>query len=271
MPNSPMNIVLAADLKMAEQVLTTIKSICYHNKNICFYLLNKEYSTEWFTQLNQYLNKIHCEIKDIKIAGEIRHNKTKHLSHISEVTWYRLLVGRLIEDKALYLDCDIVVTGDLREVYQTDLQDNYVAAVHDAILNNVTHYYHEFPDIKPYFNAGVLLINAAKWRENNIDAQAFNMSNTYNFIYADQDLLNILFLKKWLPLSSTYNYQTGADVNAQMHGLPKDIQKTTDSIPKIIHFTTKFKPWLADVSCSFRQQYWFYYCLDWSAIIARHK
>ncbi|MCF7530084.1 glycosyltransferase family 8 protein [Neisseria lisongii] len=264
-----MNIVLAADLRMAEQVLTVIKSVCYHNQNVCFYLLHKEYSPEWFALLNRYLVKINCEIKSIPIDATLP--EIFKVPHLSEAALYRLIIDQVVDKKALYLDCDIVVTANLQELYQTDISHYYVAAVDDAFIAQTDdHYYLEFPDMKPYFNSGVLLINAEKWRENDVLTKSVKMLNEYNFIYADQDMLNILFVKQWLQLDSSYNFQCHAqDVLSEENW--QAYRQSISGIPKIIHYTSGLKPWKNGVECPFREQYWFYYGLEWNDIIRHHQ
>lgn len=46
-------IVLAANYSYVDQVLTTIKSICYHNRSLRFYLIHSDFPNEWIKQLNK--------------------------------------------------------------------------------------------------------------------------------------------------------------------------------------------------------------------------
>ena len=51
------------------------------------------------------------------------------------------------EDKVLYLDSDLVVTGDLTDLFELDLGENYLAAARSCFGAGLG------------FNAGVLLID----------------------------------------------------------------------------------------------------------------
>ena len=62
-------IVLAANYQSADQVLTTIKSICCHNRGLRFYLMNSDFPTEWFYNLNRKLKKLDCEIVNARVNG----------------------------------------------------------------------------------------------------------------------------------------------------------------------------------------------------------
>ncbi|WP_196300072.1 hypothetical protein, partial [Streptococcus pneumoniae] len=51
-------IVLGANYQYADKVLTTIKSICCHNRGLRFYLINSDFPTEWFYNLNRKLKEL---------------------------------------------------------------------------------------------------------------------------------------------------------------------------------------------------------------------
>ncbi|WP_423841781.1 glycosyltransferase [Actinobacillus equuli] len=72
-----MNIALAANQAYADYLTTTIKSICYHNKNVRFFILNRDFPHEWFHTLNCKLAKLNSTVIDIKISDEsIKNFKT---------------------------------------------------------------------------------------------------------------------------------------------------------------------------------------------------
>lgn len=272
-----MAVALAADLHYAEQVQTLIKSICYRHQNVRFYLFNKEYPLEWFHSLNAQLNQINCEILDAKITYDwLNHYHT--LPHVTEATFYRYMLPQLPDSRVLYLDCDMVVDSNmLPELYLLNLQGNFLAAAPDMFLNHVgTHWYKEFPNMKPYFNAGLLLVDNDKWREHNAQHDLFNLTSSYNVQYADQDILNIYFQNKWLQLNPAYNYQTGAIRNLREHKLFGWAEKAVElqAQAQIIHYTTAHKPWqitpTGEEDVPLRQRYWHYQRMQWSDIIARH-
>ncbi|MGC7590838.1 glycosyltransferase family 8 protein [Bisgaard Taxon 46] len=268
-----MNIVLSADVQFSEQVKTLIKSVCYHNKNVHFYLLNKDYPTEWFQILNQYLAYFGSKIVDAKVDSEII-STFPTLDHISEASYFRYLLGQLPLDRVLYLDCDMVVTGSLAEMYYADFGDNMMYAVEDAFLNLVQHSYKEFPDMKPYFNSGMLLIDLNKWREQNIENQLMDLTKrAVNVYYGDQDVLNIILKGKWKALDKIYNYQTGSRIAFIQHEMLDELKKYEDlqgQLPKIIHYITRHKPWLVpEYDLLFRNQYWAYYQLEWQDILRK--
>lgn len=255
-------IVLAADYQYAEHALTTIKSICYYNKNILFYLLNNDFPPEWFDILNQHLSILNCQIYDIKIHHDTLKNYPTFAHINSEATFYRYFIPTFIpHDKVLYLDCDLVVNGSLDDLFNIDLQHHFIAAAKDPIAQQL-HGLNEF-------NAGVMLINNFLWRQANMTEQCLALSNQLGeqLQNGDQEVLNILLKDQYLLLNRGYNYQTGLNYLLAISDQAHLIENLDDIVPLIVHYSTQAKPWLAEILTDFRHLYWFYYQLSWQDII----
>lgn len=279
--NNYKNIVLAADLNYIDPITTLIKSICCHNKNIRFYLIHKDYPEEWFNIINTQLNKMNCEIISATVVNDKIQEYAPTLPHITEASYYRFFIENVVDDdRALYLDSDTIVTGSLNELYHIDLKDNIIAAVPDMVLDTLDHYYKEFPDMKPYFNTGVLLFDLVQWKEAQISNQIFKLAElATNLLYGDQDILNIILKNCWLSLDYRFNYQTGHKLDFINRELPQFIihpQKT----PIIIHYTSGYKPWLkynndllqiTSPIPEFRHIYWQYNALSWQEVIHKNS
>ncbi|WGE86336.1 glycosyltransferase family 8 protein [Actinobacillus equuli] len=256
------NIVLSANQAYTDYLITTIKSVCYHNRNIKFFILNRDFPSEWFYVLNCKLAKLNSSVIDIKITNEsIKNFKTyQHIS--SDTTYFRYFIPELIpEDKVLYLDCDLIITGCLKQLYSVNLENDFLAAVKDDIAQKAYNNYS--------FNAGVLLINNRLWKENNITKLALELSEKYveHLPDADQSILNIIFENKWLKLNRGYNYLVGVDFLYPQLGLTHLLENFPAHItPLILHFNTEAKPWLIHYKTRFRDTYWFYYSLEWQDI-----
>ena len=67
----------------------------------------------------------------INISAEVEkiRSRLKNVYHFSVVTYYRLFIASLFPeyDKVLYLDCDLVVLGDVAELYHVALGDNIIS------------------------------------------------------------------------------------------------------------------------------------------------
>ena len=260
---SNITIVLAADTGYAEQVHTLMKSICTHNTNVDFYLMHNTFRREWIDYTNQKLAASGNRLNDVKI--EVDFSLYRRLSHISDAAFFRLMMQHLPVDRALYLDSDMVVTQSLHDLFNLDMRGYPVAAVQDSYLARTDWNHPTGLHTTPYFNSGMLLVDLAQWREHNIAAQLLQTAATIDksVPYGDQCFLNTVFQKNWLQLEESWNFQTGAVEYFQKRNLSEVFPKP-DTVPPVIHYTTRAKPWLCDYGkIPFEEIYWQYYCADW--------
>lgn len=249
-------VVLACDNSYMDKLETTIKSICAHNKNIKFYILNEDLPIEWFRLMTKRLSYFNSEILNIKVSGDSFKKFNCPYEHIKYQTYFRYLIPEYVEeDRVLYLDCDMIVTDSLDELFNMELNGCPVGAVADL------------PTTDSGFNAGLLLIDNAYWKENHILNQLMDLTVQYhNQVYADQGILNMLFKDRWYRLSLTYNLQVGSD--SQEFKLGNDSWYTLfDGMPKVIHYSYVYKPWLIYNRTRFKDIWWFYYGISWDKII----
>ena len=180
-----------------------------------------------------------------------------HLRHYySRETYCRIFIPRFFPQykKVIYLDCDIVVTGDISELYNTDIGDNLVAAAPEEVMSDFDvfgTYVEKSLGIArdKYFSAGILLINADLYRKENIEGKFIDLMNRFVFrVTQDEDYLNVLCKDrvKWLPV----------DWNKSAYAL--DEEKKFDSKRlKIIHYKINWKPWHYD-HVLFEEYFWLY-------------
>ena len=154
-------------------------------------------------------------------------------------TYYRLILPKTFWtiDKAIYLDCDIVVRGDISEMYEKELGTNLVGAVPDAsvqIFDEFITYVEKALDIphEHYFNAGVLLMNLKAMREMKFEKKVEDLVKKVSFKVAqDQDLLNVICKDRVLYLEKEWNTMP----------LPEKNENA-----KLIHYNLILKPWKQD-------------------------
>ena len=140
-------------------------------------------------------------------------------AYVSIGTFYRLLIPQIIPsdvDKIIYLDSDIIVNLDLKELWQIDLGDKISAAVPEILLyKTIDNMKHWFPlcaygivKAEDYFNAGVLLMDLNLFRNAEsaiMQGIRFCAKNPRYQGYHDQDVLNYCFSTKYLKLSDKFN------------------------------------------------------------------
>lgn len=283
MKNSTINIVLAADLNFSEQIITLIKSICYHHRNVRFYLIHKQFTDEWFEVLNKKLAVLDSEIISARIVDLEDFSHLIKTNNFTESICYRYLIPEIQEERVLYLDADIVVDGKIDELYFSDFNGKLLLAVKDCFINDIEY----SPNIRPYFNSGVMLINNDLWRKLNITEKLLSITRRLNeTVLLDQDALNIVLAGQWNEIAPIYNYQTGilnlvfeskVLKNSLLTQMSADElweyyqQEIREISPKIIHYTTEFKPWKnSNTDVLLKEKYWFYYQLDWEDIYKNH-
>ena len=245
-------VVLAANYAYVDQVLTTIKSICYHNRSIRFYLINSDFPNEWMKQLNKRLEKFDSEIINCRVTSE---QISRYKTDISYTVFLRYFVADFVkEDKALYVDCDLVITKNLDDLFATDLHDYPLAAVRD--FGGRAYFGREI------FNAGVLLIHNAFWKQENMTQKLIDLTNEWHdkVDQADQSILNMLFENKWLELDFDYNHIV-------IHKQFTDYQLPSDQdYPAIIHYLSHRKPWKDLAAQTYRDVWWYYHNLEWTEL-----
>ena len=242
-------VVLAANAAYSEQVLTTIKSIVCHNRFIKFYVINSDFPTEWFVSMRKKLAKLDCQIVNARVDGS---HISQYKTNIHYSVFLRYFTATFVqEDQALYLDCDIVVTRDLSEIFAVDLGSYPLGAVRD--LGGEVYFGEQI------FNSGVLLINVNYWRENDIAGQLIEMTDNLHdkVTQDDQSILNMLFENRWLELPFAYNCIT-------LHTTFSDYEPEKGLYPPVIHYLTERKPWKEYTQSIYREVWWFYQGLDWS-------
>ena len=242
-------VVLAANAAYSEQVLTTIKSIVCHNRFIKFYVINSDFPTEWFVSMQKKLAKLDCQIVNARVDGS---HISQYKTNIHYSVFLRYFTATFVEeDQALYLDCDIVVTRDLSEIFAVDLGSYPLGAVRD--LGGEVYFGEQI------FNSGVLLINVNYWRENDIAGQLIEMTDNLHdkVTQDDQSILNMLFENRWMELPFAYNCIT-------LHTTFSDYEPEKGLYPPVIHYLTERKPWKEYTQSIYREVWWFYQGLDWS-------
>jgi lipopolysaccharide biosynthesis glycosyltransferase len=165
------------------------------------------------------------------------------VSYLPIATFYRVKIASILKDvdKVLYLDCDLIVNKSLKELYNSDIENYWIAGIEDPIAQKNKERL-GYDEKYLYFNAGVLLINLKKWREDKIEAKLFEyMKNSREKIkWVDQDLLNDVLYEKALEVDKRWNSQ-----NFPYGHTYKDEKEYKKALkkPYIIHYILAEKPW----------------------------
>ena len=212
--------------------------------------------------------QLHFIIDFIDISEHVEHLKSrfKNVYHFSVVTYYRLFIASLFPeyDKIQYLDCDLVVLGDIAELYHTDLGENILGAVPDQFVQSTAQfrtYAEKAVGVDPnrYFNAGVLLISLEQFRKNKIEQKFVDLITRYDFDLLDPDQAYLNYLCR-----------------GKTHTLPNGWNKAPTPLlcegkKNIVHYALYKKPWQYDDVLD-GEHFWQYAALSpFHKVILRRK
>lgn len=194
------------------------------------------------------------EIDFIDISSELEgiKNSFKNVYHFSVAAYYRLFIASLFPqyDKILYLDCDLVVLGDVSELYRTELGDNIIGACPEEFVQN-TPEFRTYADVAlglnpdGYINTGVLLINLDAFRRYEIEKKFVKLITEYDF-----DLLD--------PDQAYLNYLCRDKIWILPNGWNKEPTPTCcEGKKNIVHYALYKKPWQFD-DVMYGEYFWAY-------------
>lgn len=218
-------------------------------------VLHTNVQKEHMEQIKKFESEnVNIEFVDLSYYIEKVKDKLYVRDYYTNTTYFRLFLPELYPqyDKVLYLDGDIIVVGDISELYNTDMGTNLVAAAPDDIIqyNKVFQDYAELvigvASYKNYFNAGVLLMNLDELRKFNFQEKFLYLLEKVKFSVAqDQDYLNRLCKGRVTLVDHAWDVMPYVNNETK----PEDI--------KLIHYNFAYKPWhFEDVT--YNEYFWEY-------------
>lgn len=254
-------VVLGADDRYAMQLSVTIASILTYlkpNRSIQLFIIDNGLKESNKNKIEQILRRKKCSLTWLKAPETINNLPVlQRTPNITLAAYGRLFISELLPQtyqKAIYLDSDLVVERDLGELWEIEVGDNYLLAVQDLEIPFISSpygisRYQELglaPNLK-YFNSGVLVINLAKWRADNIGAKAiaYQLQNKEYLHHHDQEGLNAVVAGQWGELDPRWNQQTSIYKYPSWQNSPfsEFVYQQLVFCPYIVHFTGTTKPW----------------------------
>lgn len=194
---------------------TAMQSIIDHtDSKLCFHILHDETVSE---ENKRKLAQVAHQKGDVVEFYKIDHTEFECIKDCTQTftigCMFRCMLAELLPNlsKIIYLDADLFVNRDIKELWDVDIREYCLAGVVDeGVINfSIPDILNEYPNIyrNQYFNSGVLFMNLDKIREKGhlkelvVDFLVNNREATY----PDQDALNVLFHNKILYLDSSWN------------------------------------------------------------------
>lgn len=261
------HLVVATDEAFAMPTAVTLRSVLIHGGGpFHVTVLHDSISDGARKRLLHSLPDADVEVSWVD-AGEFDVRASRP-THLAVATYFRLWAADVVPpdaQRALYLDVDVIVRHDLDDLWQRDLGGCALAAVQSVNYP----FFASWGAVNdwralglaprtPFFNAGVLLIDIARWRSEGVAARALEyLRSPYLGGGADQEALNVALAGQWKRLPPVWNQQTpmfndgsGADLLFP----PEEIDAARKD-PIIVHFQTRPKPWHRDSDHPFRAEW----------------
>lgn len=291
-----MKILLSFNDAYAPHAATIVTGLINNNSQklsvvVLYYCLKAETIEKFVT----YYEKRLASIEFIKV--EIEPKLAERLMAIRSPMslqgkiepWLRLFASSYIQDDyVVWLDCDIVVTGDICKIldevdnqylisackeydplYKNNLRDlkqfdKWIfpdkwegCMIVDAHFYRLYNYY-GIPHNVPYFYSGIMYMNLKKWREEEFESQLIKKIWDIDYFFAvDQDVLNSVIKGQFGILSPQWNVMMESTRKCLTNYDFKQIEDSLQS-PLIVHLAGGVKPWNENCGGIYRKMYWDY-------------
>lgn len=194
------------------------------------------------------------------------------LDRLAREAYYTLITPYMLKnyDKILALDSDLILQGDVAEIYNHNV-DNYLAASTKEIVwmgylnidKSLYKYCKEILHLDnpfEYVNTGVVVLNLKKIREEFKLNYIIDKARKNKYRCLEQDMINMLFNGQIKFINCKYNHYTNnnAIIANMLNNAPFAYNKLYEKInntPYVIHFVGSPKPW-SDTNIPFANKWW---------------
>ena len=251
-----MNLLYCIDNNYNEQCYTSIKSIVSNVENpIKITVIHSEpssFSEDFVSKFSD--NKLE-QLEVIKFNEKLI-NKRKlpintKLPHITLPTFFRLFIKDIIPEslnEILYIDADVICMKNFEKeyykIFNSMKKEQYIVGARTIGEEKGNTEIFERLDLKnkKYFNAGVMFIDIAAWKNNNVGKALINLLYKDTYTYMDQDVLNKYFDGNYCEIDADMNYLIKVDETDSQPIVDKFVKDHA----KLIHYVGANKPWHAE-------------------------
>ncbi len=183
----------------------------------------------------------------------------------------RLFAPAHLPDRAeryLYLDADTVVTGSLKELWETELAGKICAMAAEPTIYPETKAGIGLGEADPYFNSGMMLVDRIAWEKEKITGQCldyFRSLGGRGLAFPDQDILNHVLKGRILPVwqgynfFSNYHYQSYRSLTGRAPWyagiMTEKAYEDAQRAPHMVHFAGAERPWYRGNRNPYREEY----------------
>lgn len=256
-----MNVVYVSNEAYAQHFAVSLASLCDCNpdeEELKIYLLDTGILPETAEKLKELAADFGRILTLIPCRNlEERFPERPDTGRFDLSTLGRFFLGELLPadvKRVLYLDCDTVVQRSLHRMYKSELGGKLLAMAEEpSIYHEVKAYLGILPE-DPYFNAGVMLVDLARWREEEIGKQLLNYYAEIApyCLFQDQDAINGLLRGRIAALHPKYNFITNyyyfsyaalEVFSPAYRKIGERRFRTAKRSPAIVHYAGDERPW----------------------------
>lgn len=259
------HIVYASDDIFSEIMGISMLSLYENSKDmdeIVVYILDSGISDSNKQKIesicNKYCRKLPVWIPARNISAELSMDVAVDRGSLSQ--YARLFISSVLPDdlqRVLYLDCDTIINHSINELWNLDTQGKTIAALMDAFSSKYRANI-ELHTSDIMFNSGVMLVDLAKWKEQQVEQRLlqFIADKKGKIQQGDQGALNAILSHDIFCFEPYFNSVTiFYDFSYKemiIYRKPpcfyteEQIKKAIEE-PRVIHFTTSFlsrRPWV---------------------------
>ena len=251
------NILISVNDAYVKHCIVMLSSYFRHNSsNSTIYLLYNHINYNKYKELETFILSHNSRLVGIKLSLEDVELPKNIDSRFSEEVYYRIVASKLLPqniDRALWLDSDLIVLGDISNLYDMNFDGKSIIACRDFNYdsNSICSLKKELglENGHDYFNSGVILFNLRKIRKNPPQTQMTQIIKRIGdkIVYPDQDILNLIYTSDVKYTNRIrYNFQTNLtnDVDADNLGII------------CLHYAGNKKPWDPLHSRNVAKYYW---------------
>ena len=255
----PIVVACAADRRYVMPLSVMLTSLVAHldaRRTLSVYVIDGGIPLADRTRIGDSLRRPNLQIEWIPGRSSLR-PELPTWGRLQPRVYERLAIPYYLPDpvrKAIWLDCDLVVENDLARLWDLDMGDRYALAVQDMIVPYVSsplgvarHRELGIPGSSKYFNAGVMAVNLALWRQGDVTGRVMAYLKRYwdDVVFLEQEGLNAVLADKWGELDPRWNQNAGVSGRSfyRARHLDEATYERVVSDPWIVHYAGNLKPW----------------------------
>jgi lipopolysaccharide biosynthesis glycosyltransferase len=240
-------LACAADDAFARPLAVTLYSALTNYRGgapVSIYIVDGGIKALNRTRLDRILSKLKAHVEwirpDYRSVEKLNTSERYPASVYSRLMLPWLLPQSL--EKVIYLDSDLVVEGDISELWNAEIKGLSLLAVQDEGARTIGSPWgvanYEELGLNPeamYFNSGVLVLNLPLWRQQGFSQRIIDHieANPTSMRFGEQDAMNAVLVNDWSSLEPKWNQLVspweGHDGRRYETG--------------VLHFVSRFKPW----------------------------